>query len=243
MKRRHLPALSLVALVALALTSAPAFAEEPLAPLPAPEATPPEPPRAPAAARADAPLVPPLPSAREDGGTPATSAPDTPRRRGNPRNALTVPLVALFNSGFALEYERFFAPPHFSLVTAAGLRSSGGRTLDVLEASFGLEGRLWIWGKGPFSRYDGRAMVGPYLGLRFDYGASRVWTESGRGLGSAVRFGEALTFGVRLTVARHVHVTPSVGFGVRTEIDPSGRLAPLTSFEALRMGLAVGALF
>lgn len=228
--------------LALALARG-AAADEPLAPLPPPEVRAPE--SAPPPSSAAPPPAPaPAPTLADAPAPPAQDrTSESARRRGNPRNAISVPLVALFNSGLAVEYERFFAPPHFSLVTGAGFRTSGGRTLDVLEASFGLEGRLWIWGKGPFSRFDGRAMVGPYLGLRFDYGATRVWTEGGRGLGSAVRFGESLNFGVRLTAARHVHVTPSLGFGVRTEIDPSGRLAPLTSFEALRMGLAVGALF
>jgi hypothetical protein len=160
----------------------------------------------------------------------------------NPANAVSVPLLAVLDGGLAVQYERFVAPPRVSVATSLGARASGGHDFDTLEGSFGTEPRLWLIGKEPFSRFVGPAMVGPYLGFRLDVGITRV-SQEGRFCGSSVAIAEALLLGVRFVFVRHVELTPNFGIGVRTEFDPSGRLAAWTRPELVRFGLAAGVLF
>jgi hypothetical protein len=173
---------------------------------------------------------------------PAAAADPPPSAPSAPRNAISIALPSLLNSGIALEYERFVGPPRFSFVTGLGIRSSGGRQFDVVESAYGVEGRLWLWGRAPFSRFSERAMIGPYVGARFDYGITRV-SSGGHVLGSGMRFAESLSIGVRVVIAGHVEITPSYGIGLRTEVDPRGRLAPWTRGEILRLGLTAGVMF
>jgi hypothetical protein len=159
-----------------------------------------------------------------------------------PKNVLSVQLMSLVNSGLAVQYERFLAPPRVSFVTGIGFRSSGGPDIEVLETSFGAEGRVWLVGKAPFSKFEGPAMVGPYLGVRLDGGFTKV-TDEGHVLGTSYRISESLMLGVRFSFARRFEATPSMGFGLRTDIDPRGDLAPWTRLELFRLGLTLGVMF
>jgi hypothetical protein len=159
-----------------------------------------------------------------------------------PKNALSIETVALLDSGFAVQYERFVLPPVFSAVTRMGVRASGGDDFDVLESSFGAEGRFWLLGRAPFSRFDGRAMVGPFLGVGIDAGVVREW-HRGHVIGTTLRVGQYGTIGVRFAFARRFELTPTFGAGFRTEVDARGRLAPWTRAELVRLGLGAGVLF
>jgi hypothetical protein len=172
----------------------------------------------------------------------AESVEVAPAPHHNPTNALSTPLVGILNGAFVVQYERFLAPPRVSLATSAGFRTSGGHDFDTVEGTFGTEGRIWLVGKEPFSKFDGPAMVGPYIGLRLDFGLTKV-SKDGHVLGSSMAVSEAILLGVRLAVFRTIEITPNVGFGLRHEFDPSGRLAAWTRPEVFRFGVMAGVLF
>ncbi len=159
-----------------------------------------------------------------------------------PKNVVSLQLMSLLNSGVAVQYERFLAPPRVSIVTGLGLRGSGGPDIDVFESSFSTEGRVWLVGKAPFSRFAQPAMVGPYVGVRLDLGLTKV-SQDGQVLGTSYRISESLMLGVRFAFAHRFEVTPSMGFGLRTDIDPRGELAPWTRVELFRLGVTAGVMF
>ncbi len=160
----------------------------------------------------------------------------------SPRNALSLQLMALASSGITLQYERFIGPPRrISLVTSIGARRSGGDDYSVFETAMGGEVRFWLEGKMAGYRFDGPAMVGPYLGLGVDFGMTRL-TQDGHQLGTSMRVAEGLSFGIRFAPAHRLEITPSIGTGLRTEWGPHG-LAPWTRFEVVRLGLTIGVLF
>lgn len=163
-------------------------------------------------------------------------------RRPAPRNAFSLHVLSLLNSGVALQYERLVAPPRFSLAGSLGYRGSGGSDFDVVEGTAGTEGRYWLWGKDGFSRFDERGMLGPFIGFRFDFGYTNV-SQGERSVGESLRFAEAVQLGARVAIAHRIEITPSVGMGLRHEVDPSGRLAAWTRFELIRFGLTAGVLF
>jgi hypothetical protein len=159
-----------------------------------------------------------------------------------PENTLSLSLFALSSGGLAAQYERFVLPPRLSFATSLAVRRSGGRDFDVLDTAFGAEGRFWLSGRAPFGAFAGPAMVGPYLSVRVDYGIVSV-SDDRHVLGATHTVAEAFTFGYRFSIAGVVHVTPSVGVGVRTELDPTGRLAPWTRAELVRLGLSAGVMW
>jgi hypothetical protein len=161
----------------------------------------------------------------------------------NPRNAVSLSIMSLANSGVSIEYERFCLRPWLSVATGLGVRSSGGgKDYDVVATDFAGEARLWLWGKDVFSKFAGRAMVGPYLGARLDYGITRE-SASGHVIGTSMSVGESLSFGIRLAFLERIALTPSIGAGLRTDFDPHGRLAAWTRGEILRLGLDAGVMF
>jgi hypothetical protein len=158
-----------------------------------------------------------------------------------PRNALSIQLASLLNHGVTLQYERQVAS-RMSIATSIGRRWSGGETYDVTEMGFGAETRVWWLGKAPLARWSGPAMIGPYAGLRFDAGLTRV-SEGDRLVGSSMRFASSLAVGARLVFVDRIELTPAAGFGLRHEIDPRGRLASWTRLEPIRVGATIGVMF
>lgn len=152
-------------------------------------------------------------------------------------NALSVQLVSLLQGGATVQYERFVAPEQrVSFATSIGMRISGGHDYDVIESGYGCEGRFWF--------LKGKGMAGPFMSLRFDTGLTRVADAGdGRVLGSNLRFAETFNVGVRFVFFERLEITPSVGLGLRTDVDPRGRLSPWTRAELLRLGLTFGAVF
>ena len=165
-----------------------------------------------------------------------------PERVAIPMNAASLLLPSLTNGGVAVQYERFVAPPRLSIATSMGVRYSGGKDYDVIESGFGGECRVWFDGRAPFTHFTGRAMVGPYLGFRVDFGLTHE-TYGGHVAGNAMRVAESVSLGYRFAVASRIEITPSLGAGLRTEIDPRGRLPAWTRGEILRMGVTAGVLF
>ena len=107
----------------------------------------------------------------------------------------------------------------------------------------GGEARFWLHGRAPFSRPGRRAMVGPYLGARVELSRTGLRDHvRDRHAGTSVTVAEGLLFGYRFSFRRVVEVTPSLGVIVKTEWDPSGRLAAWTTGTAV-VGLTAGVLF
>ncbi len=158
-----------------------------------------------------------------------------------PRNALSLQLISIVNSGVNVQYDRLMAP-NFSFGPSLGFRKSGGADIDVLESNFGIESRYWLIGREPFSRFDGRAMVGPYVSARIDFGITRD-TQNGHVLGTQMSVAEGVALGMRFVIVRRFEVTPSAGFGLRTDFDPRGRLAPFWRGELGRFALLAGVMF
>lgn len=150
-------------------------------------------------------------------------------------NALSLPLIGLMVHSLGVQYERRL-PRSLSLATSMGIRRSGGEDFDVLELGFGVEGRYWLMGAKL------NAMRGPYFGARVEWGTTRV-AEHDRVIGTTVRFGESVSFGYRWVFWNRMELTPSVGFGARTELDGRGRLAPWTRPELFRLGTTIGVMF
>jgi len=169
---------------------------------------------------------------------PASSPPEP---KPPPANALSVQLLSLLGNGLALQYERH-AARSVSVATSLGHRWSGGDQFDTIEGSFGAEGRYWLFGKGPLTRWSGPAMVGPYVGFRLDGALTRV-TEGERFVGGAITIAESVVIGARVVFLDRIEVTPSFGVGYRQEIDPRGRLATRNHFDVSRFGLTAGVMF
>lgn len=142
-----------------------------------------------------------------------------------PRNAISVHPFSLLAHGAAFQYERYVSPRRFSLVLAAGFRSSSRGDYGSWVTTVGVEPRVWL-ARAERPRHLGRdAMVGPYLGLRNDV-AWLTMTDTRRDawIGGNVGLSLVGSFGWRFTVGR-VELTPSFGLGGRADFDPTGRLA------------------
>jgi hypothetical protein len=85
-------------------------------------------------------------------------------------------------------------------------------------------------------------MTGPLLALREDVAFTLVEDDRrGRLAGTAVEFAETLSLGYRLSLWR-LHATPLLGGTVTTQLDPRGRLAPIT-FLSGKLALTLGVMF
>ncbi len=217
------------------------------APAPAPTA-PPEP--EPLEPLPSSPAPPPTPSPPPSDEAPRAT-PKPVELAPSPKNAISVQVLSLLGLALALQYERFLGArrdaterprPRLSLAGSAGYRGSGGTDFDVYEGTLGAEARYWFIGRDGFSKLDGPAMVGPYVGFRFDTGLTHV-SDGNRVLGKTIRFAESIQLGARVTVANRVEITPAFGIGIRHEIDPDGVLSAWTRLEILRFGLTAGVLF
>ena len=145
-----------------------------------------------------------------------------------PHNALSVHPFSLTAHGFALDYERFFAPPRFSLASSVGLRSSSRGDYSSLASSVGIEPRFWLRGPKWSKQLGSQAMTGPYCSLRLD--ASWLMmsdTRRNEWVGGSEGFSLVGSFGWRFALG-HFAITPSIGAGARTDLDASGRLSPWT---------------
>jgi hypothetical protein len=159
-----------------------------------------------------------------------------------PRNAISVHPFSLLAHGVALQYERYVSPRRFSLVLAAGFRSSSRGDYSSWVTTVGVEPRVWL-ARAERPRHLGRdAMVGPYLGVRGD-AAWLAMTDTTRNAWVGGNMGLSLvgSFGWRFTVSV-VELTPSFGVGARTDIDPTGRLAAWVR-PVYRLDWTVGWMF
>ena len=105
-----------------------------------------------------------------------------------------------------------------------------------------MELRLWVLGRAPWSTLGEHAMVGPFVALREDASWTSVHDDVlDRLAGTAVELSETLSIGYRVTAWR-IAATPSLGFALTTQLDPRGRLAPIT-YPAAKLAITFGVLF
>ena len=161
-----------------------------------------------------------------------------------PRNALSLPLLSLAGAaGLGIQYERQLDARRWSLAVAVAARENAGGDYESLATSASIELRYWLQGRAVWSDLPARSMAGWFAGARFDTAWIRTRDElEDRSLGSAVGFAETATFGYRFAVRRRVEITPSIGLGVKTEVDASGRLPAWTRGDA-RLGVTLGWLY
>ena len=159
------------------------------------------------------------------------------------KNAFELRPLAVLERGFGVQYERFVKPPKFSIATGLAVRSGALADFRSITIAAGSEVRLWLAGRPPFSAVGRGAMVGPYVGFRLDLGFTQLTDRlEGRSVGSAVTVSESFTFGFRATLWRFFEITPSTGFLLVHDIDPSGRIASLTH-PTMSFGLTWGWMF
>jgi hypothetical protein len=158
-----------------------------------------------------------------------------------PSNSASVSFFSFFGPGVTLEYERYALPPAASFVSALGFRTTGGADFTTLTVTPSLEARLWLGNIGPWRSAD-RTMTGPVLSLREDIAFTLVEDDRhARLAGTAVEIAETLSLGYRLRVWR-LHATPLLGGTVTTQLDPRGRLAPIT-FLSGKLAITLGVMF
>lgn len=133
-------------------------------------------------------------------------------------------------------------PPAWSLVTALGFRATGGADYTTMTFTTSYEARLWLANVVPWRGADRTKMVGPLLSLREDVAFTSLQDNTrSRLAGTAVELAETLSIGYRFTLWR-LHATPLLGGTVTTQLDPRGRLAPLT-FLSGKLAITFGVMF
>lgn len=158
-----------------------------------------------------------------------------------PRNAISTQPFAFFARGVALSYERLLAP-RVSAAALAGYRSAAQGDYASSTIHGGLEGRVWIRPSADI-RCDTIAMSGPFLGLRLGVGYTRlVERMDDRSVGSSVALSPTLQGGWRFVAWRLVEVTPSIGLGVRADLDPPAGLVSQPR-GVVAFNLSVGWMF
>jgi hypothetical protein len=156
--------------------------------------------------------------------------------------SLALPALQGFG-GIAGQAEQLLPERRISLVAGLGVRSSAGEDFGSRTLSLSGEARYWFTGRALWTRLPGRSMVGWFTGGRLDL----AWTHTrdrvdDRGIGSNLGVAVTATGGYRIAIRRRVELTPSLGLGLTTEIDPSGRL-PAFARGTLRLGLTAGWMF
>lgn len=156
--------------------------------------------------------------------------------------SLALPALQGFG-GVAVQAEQLLAPRRISVVAGAGMRASAGEDFGSRTLSLSGEVRYWFTGRALWTRLPRRSMVGWFAGARVD----AAWTSNrdrleDRGLGSNLGIALTATGGYRIAIRRRVELTPSLGLGLTTDVDPSGRLPAFTRGTA-RLGLTVGYMF
>ncbi len=155
-----------------------------------------------------------------------------------PRNAVSFSITSLLAGTYAAQYERLLHPRASALV-GLSFRTLAGGDFRSLHLAAGVEGRVWILTRSPWSPLRACAVGGPYVGLRAD--VSRTEVSAGSGATSA-SWGVAgtLTSGYRLPIACRVEVTPHVGAG--GHVDAGGHVGVQVR-GVVSAGATLGVLF
>lgn len=177
-------------------------------------------------------------------GLPGRAAAETEVERKSPRHVVSLPLLSLAGAaGIGVQLEQKLAAPRWSVAVALAARGNAGGDYSSLATTVSAEARYWLRGRAIWSDLPAGSAVGWFAGARLD--VTRVRTRDtidDRALGASLGFAETLTLGYRFAVKGRVAITPSIGLGVKSEVDTSGRLPSWTRGDA-RIGLTLGWLF
>jgi hypothetical protein len=156
--------------------------------------------------------------------------------------SLAVPALQGFG-GLAVQGEQLLGARRISVVAGIGVRSAAGGDFSSRTVALSGEARYWFTGRALWTRLPQRSMVGWFAGGRLDLAWTGIHDDyDDRALSSNVGVAITATGGYRVALKRRLELTPSMGLGVTTETDPSGRL-PAFNRGTLRFGLTLGWMF
>lgn len=161
----------------------------------------------------------------------ASPARAEPARAEPARNEVvaTQPL-ALVARGVSLSYERRIAR-RLSAVALGGLRAAALEDYDSWTVTAGAELRAWLRRSTP--------MRGPFVALHASAGHTRLSDDTMGYVGGSTALSQRLDVGWRFTIRDRLAIAPTLGLGVREDLDSTGRLAT-TARGQIAIGLEVG---
>ncbi len=160
----------------------------------------------------------------------ATAAPGTARAEAPAAEVIATQPLALVARGVAVSYERRIAP-RVSAVGLGGLRAAALEDYGSWTVTAGGELRVWVREATP--------MRGPFVAFHASAAHTRVSDDVMGDLGGSTALSQRLDVGWRFTIRGRVAIAPTVGLGVREDLDSTGRLAT-TARGQVAIGLEVG---
>jgi len=156
------------------------------------------------------------------------------------RNALFVHPWALSKRGIVISYERGWPSRGLSIIGRASFERRA--RADFRSSAFGLSigGRWYAIGAGPFTDYEGDALVGLFLGARVGVRWAFLRSEERGQIGTATRTTLEGSLGYRFTLVGKVECTLLIAIGFQTDWMPD--LAPQLRPSAA-VGFTLGWLF
>jgi hypothetical protein len=127
-------------------------------------------------------------------------------------------------------YERRVAE-RLSVVGIAGLRAAALEDYSSRTVMLGAELRIWVRQATP--------MRGPFVAYHASIAHTRLGDDVMGHVGSSTALAQRIDAGWRFTIRHHLAISPTLGFGLREDIDSSGALAT-TIRGAVSIGLEVG---
>jgi hypothetical protein len=156
------------------------------------------------------------------------------------RNAIFVHPWALSKRGIALSYERGWPASGLSVIGRASFERRARE--DFRSSAFGLSvgGRWYAIGAGPFTDYEGDALVGLFLGARAGLRWTFLKSEARGQVGTATRTTLEGSLGYRFTLIGRVECTLLIAIGFHTDFieDLAPQLRPTAA-----LGFTLGAMF
>lgn len=161
----------------------------------------------------------------------ATAAAAEPARAEPVRTEViaTQPL-ALVARGVSLSYERRIAE-RLSAVGLGGLRAAALEDYGSWTVTVGGELRAWLRRSTP--------MRGPFVALHASAGHTRLSDDVMGDVGGSTALSQRLDVGWRFTIRGRLAIAPTIGLGLREDLDSTGRLATTVRGQGA-IGLEVG---
>jgi hypothetical protein len=138
--------------------------------------------------------------------------------------------LALVARGVAVSYERRVAP-RVSAVVLGGLRAAALEDYSSQTVTAGGELRVWVREATP--------MRGPFVGFHASAGYTRLVDDAMGYVGGSTALSQRLDVGWRFTIRSRLAIAPTLGFGLREDLDSAGRLATTVRGQ-IAIGLEVG---
>jgi len=138
--------------------------------------------------------------------------------------------LALVARGVSASYERRIAE-RVSAVAIGGIRAAALEDYSSRTFTVGGELRAWLRQRTP--------MRGPFLALHASAGHTRLSDDVMGDVGGSTALSQRFDAGWRFTIGGRVEIAPTVGLGLREDLDSTERLAT-TVRGHIAIGLEVG---